>query len=132
MSVRNDLGQEIKVGSPVVLVVQGTGTASICYGRVDSFSKGKPRIRYTQKDSWGGPSDGSVSPAIERYERLFVLSEEEYDRLAARTALYRQAQQMWISAHSRIPTYVSHPDYPVYKSMVNNHMLQNGQEPYYD
>lgn len=71
MSTVNSLGQKIEVGSYVVLVSQGQGFAEINVGTVEKFSRnGFPQIKYLS---------GTISPPIQRFERLYVIDATAFD-----------------------------------------------------
>lgn len=81
--MRNALGQEIKVGSPVVLIAQGQGWVNIGVGKVTSLKK-VPVVTYF---------DGQRSSGVQRYERLLVLSEAEYAEHERRYDLFREIEE---------------------------------------
>lgn len=86
--VRNNLGQKIEVGVPVLLVSQGQGWTDIRLGRVEKFSsKGMPQIRYAV----GNDEGREVSPPIQRPERLFVVDEGQFKELVEVHKIVRDA-----------------------------------------
>ena len=99
MTLRNAIGQKLEVGTPVVVVSQGQGWTALSIGRVEKFSRGGlPQVRYLgsagkrySPTSSGSGQQGQLSPPLQRYERVFVITEEQYDDLADTKTIVEEA-----------------------------------------
>lgn len=132
--MRNAIGQKIEVGSPVVLVVQGQSYVQISLGRVEKFSKsGDPQIRYAGTSRNETYKKNPVSPPITRYERLFVMTEEQYEDLTGTQEVLAQARADWKAQYNEkfCPREWS-PEWSSFKDFVNAAMNAAGKEDYYE
>lgn len=131
--MRNSLGQEIVVGAPVVLVSQGQGWVSIGVGRVCKIGK-VPTIEYL---------DGQKSAGVQRWERLLVISEDEYEVHRKRYELFRHLEdefwahvskepksRYWSSAYRGTAWRV--PEKAPFRDFINQGFVKAGYEPWYD
>ena len=136
MTLRNAIGQKLEVGTPVVVVSQGQGWTALSIGRVEKFSRqGLPQVRYLGSagkhytpTSGGSGQQGQLSPPLQRYERVFVITEEQYDDLADTKAIVEEAGAEFDSASPR-------PHIDNYRQNATNgrwgwDWLPNGRERY--
>lgn len=121
--MRNSLGQEIKIGSPVVVVTQSQGFANIDFGRVHKVSnKGYPIVKY---------HNGSMGAPLQRYERLFVMTEDQYEELKETQEILAGCKEEWWVNAGHSPGRRS-KDWNDYKDYVNAAMNAAGKEDYYE
>lgn len=164
--MRNAIGQKLEVGTPVVVVSQGQGWTALSVGRVEKFSKGGlPQVRYLggsgrhySPTSTGSGQQGQLSPPLQRYERIFVITDEQYHHLADTKRIVEEAGAEFDSLHPSVNiddyrtnqtgnhwgwewnTPDSHQDYKkavedrdkARKGHINAAMNAAGKEDYYD
>lgn len=123
--MRNSLGQEIKIGSPVVVVTQSQGVANIDFGRVHKVSnKGYPIVKY---------HNGSMGAPLQRYERLFVMTEDQYEELKETQEILAGCEKEWVrQTNARYNPSPWNKDWNDYKDYVNAAMNAAGKEDYYE
>lgn len=146
-AIRNSMGQWISVGDAVVMVSQGQGYTNLNIGKVIKITpKGTVTLKY-----W----DGSTSNAILRPERLYRISNQEYQNEVFRQRVIASIQEDFMISSpepKRTVPWVSYgdPGYSAYqaalkqsrseyaqweqykKQYVDSELKSRGIEPYYN
>lgn len=130
--MRNNLGQEIKIGSPVVLVTQGQGWTNIGVGRVSSLKK-VPVVTYL---------NGEKSSGVQRWERLLVISDREFESHRRRYELFIEIEEYYWTNISNVPkgnywkSYYSQGRWGSmaaadFRGFMDYELNRRGEEPWY-
>lgn len=134
--MHNGLGQKIEIGSRVLLVTQGQGFANINLGMVDKFSKDNfPIVKYAVRD--GKVGDYRLTPPIIRYERLFVITEQQFDELVEVAVIKSEFDKnyRWVDAAHGIqkgpPWRWQEAEQEIYMETLNAAMKAAGKDEYY-
>lgn len=124
--MRNLIGQEIKLGSHVLMVSQGQGYTNMTIGTIAKISKSSMTIA----------NHKGKNTNCQRPERLFVISQDEYDKHAEVLRTLDMAEAEWYAyaelAGKQKYMYRYSSDYPEYRDFINGYMNQKGYDDFLD